>query len=517
MILDIFLRVWLDTHALEPRLFLGFSLLSLASVFTAVFIIWYWFVKLAPISYDKIHNNLLDATAHATSQFLSKTDNGSLLNRFSNDMSLISQDLPFAFMYAVMFFFAVWVDLGIIASGAYYVAAIFPIFLGALYYVQRYYLRTSRQMRVIEIESRAPLVGLINEVIDGIEQIRTFGWTSAFRADLMTRLESSQKAYYMMMSIQQWLLLALDLSVLVLATALVAIALHLPHSSSANGIGLALVNMISLSQEMSLCIKWWAEAETCIGAVTRTLDFVKTTPQETQDAETQVDRSWPEKGEIIFSDMSAKYGKTDSDTANVLSDVSLTVQAGKKVGIVGRTGSGKSTLFMTILQMVPYEGSIKIDGTELREISQDIIRANITTLTQSSMLLSGSVRLNINPSEQHVEDASIIAVLERLDIWAHVEANGGLEADISDIPLSDGQKQVLNIARGVVHHQRTGSKVALMDEITSQVDYETDRTIQEVVNSEFKDCTVLVIAHRAETLHDADMILTVADGKVVQQ
>lgn len=463
-------------------------------------------------SYEKIHDSLLDTTIHAKTQFLSKTDNGSLLNRFSNDMTLITQDLPLALMYSSMFFFAVWVDLAIIASGAYYVAIVFPVFLGGLFYAQQIYLRTSRQMRILEIESRTPLITLTSETMAGIEQIRTSKWTCFFKLDLLSKLEYSQKAYYMMNSIQQWLLLMLDLSVVMLATALVAIALHLPHSSSANGLGLALVNMIGLSMELGHTMRYWAEGETCLGAVTRTHEFQNTTPQEPEDGKNTVGPSWPEQGEIEFSNVSAQYGAEGS--GSVLSDVSFSALAGQKVGIVGRTGSGKSTLLMTILQMLPYEGSIRIDGQELSAVHPDIIRSRITTLTQSSMVLSGSVRHNLNPSDEHFEDAAMIDILTRLNIWSHISVAGGLDANMADVQLSDGQRQVINIARGVLHHRRTGSKLALMDEITSQVDYETDKIIQTVVKQEFAGSTLLVIAHRAETLHDADKILTVAGGKV---
>lgn len=464
-------------------------------------------------SYKNIHNNLLDATVHAQTQFLSKTDNGSLLNRFSSDMTLITHDLSLALMYCSMFSFAVVIDLVIIACGAYYVAIVFPVFLGILAYAQQLYLRTSRQMRVLEIEARTPLITLVNETMAGIEQIRTSQWTSVFKQDLLKKLDYSQKAFYAMNSIQQWLFLMLDMSVVVLATALVAIALHIPHSSSANGLGLALVNMIGMSMELGHAMRYWAEGETCLGAVTRTREFQITTPQEPLNGTNMVQPSWPEQGEIEFNSVSAQYGVEGS--GKVLSDVSFVAKAGQKVGIVGRTGSGKSTLLTAILQMLPYEGSIRIDGQELSAIQPDIIRSRITTLTQSSMLLSGTVRYNLNPSEEYFEDSTMIDLLTRLNIWSLILDAGGLDAIMADIKLSDGQRQVVNIARGVLHHRRTGSKLALMDEITSHVDYETDKVIQTVIAEEFKGSTVLVIAHRAETLLDADKILTVADGKVI--
>lgn len=467
-----------------------------------------------PDSYEPIHNVLLNTTTHATTPFLSKTDNGSILNRFSSDMTLLSQDMPFYFMYGLMFFFAVWVDLAIIASGAYFVATIFPVFAGFMFYIQRFYLKTSRQMRLLDIESRAPLFTLVNETVAGIEQIRASSSTTYTRQEMLAKLELSQKAYYMMFSIQQWLYLTLDMSVFVLATALVAFAVHLPHSSSPNGLGLALVNTIGLSQEIGSAIRYWADAETCIGALTRVLDFERTTPRESTSDKASVSPSWPEKGEIVFDNVSAQYDTESSAKVNALSNVSFAVQAGQKVGIVGRTGSGKSTLLTAILQMLPYEGSIQIDGRELVDVSQDIIRSRITTITQSSMLLAETVRTNINPSGYDVTDSTIFELLRKLGILDHIEASGGLDAIATSIPLSDGKRQVLNIARGMIQHQQTKSKVVLMDEITSQVDSETDKRIQDVVKDVFEGCTMLVIAHRIETLHDADLMLTVANGTV---
>lgn len=521
---SIYLRKWLEENTSQEGNLTAYALIALSSVVFSTLSIWFYFVYLIARSYSNIHHKLLYATIAATWQYLSITDHGILLNRFGQDMVLSSQDLPFSLMYGLMQFFSVIAGIAIISSGVYFAALVIPILFGFLIRLQRFYLKTSRQMRLLQIEATAPLYTLFNDTTLGIQHIRAFQWSSFYEEEFIERLDYAQRPFYQMLSIQQWLFLVLDLGIFVLATVVVTLALHLREDSSVNGLGLALVSVMRMSEEMSLCLRHWADAETSIGAVSRVLDYEESTPKERQltpdddDDDDAIDSCWPEEGRLKFSKVIAQYNSADPNSPQALIDVAFEARPGEKVGIIGRTGSGKSSILMVILQMMDYVGSIQIDGVELRSIPPKIIRSRITTITQDTVLIPGSIRLNMDPFGDNVgrsvNDKDLVDVLQKVGLWEHIARRGGLDALLSKVKLSDGQRQMLNVARGIVHHIRTDSRIALLDEITSQVDSKTDEQIQIAISCYFRDCTVLAIAHRLETLRHADTIMTVTSGRI---
>lgn len=171
---------------------------------------------------------------------------------------------------------------------------------------------------------------------------------------------------------------------------------------------------------------------------------------------------------------------------------------------------------MAFLQMLPYEGTIHLDGVDLATVSCELARSRITTISQDSVALQASISVNLYPyardEKDTVDDGLFIDILKQVGLWECVAAGGGLDAEVGILQLSEGQLQLLNIARGMVHHLHTKSTVAVMDEISSQLDYAADKRVQEALNTTFSKCTMLVIAHRTETLKDMDMILTLSDG-----
>lgn len=175
-------------------------------------------------------------------------------------------------------------------------------------------------------------------------------------------------------------------------------------------------------------------------------------------------------------------------------------------------------MLMILLKMMQYEGRIKIDEEELRTVPHDLFRERITTISQEFVILPGTVRFNLSPYTNSradpISDETMITLLKDVGLWSHFQQRGGLDAPLSDIKLSEGQRQLVNIARGMAHHIQTKSKIALMDEVTSQLDQQSDQQVQNALRHTFKDCTTLIIAHRIETLRDMDLILDISDGGV---
>lgn len=205
-------------------------------------------------------------------------------------------------------FFAILVDLGIIGSGANWAAAAIPVFISFLLVLQVFYLRTSRQMRLLQLNAMASIYNLFTESASGMEHIRAFKWQTFFEAELIEQLDEAQIPYYQMLCIQQWLFLMLDLGVCGLAVVVISLALFLPHQSSANGIGLALVNMIAFSKAVSVGLRTWAECETSLSAVLRIQDFSRLTPQEPRPKNGgDANRLWPTRGAIQFDELSMRF------------------------------------------------------------------------------------------------------------------------------------------------------------------------------------------------------------------
>ena len=225
---------------------------------------------------------------------------------------------------------------GVVASGASYVGIAIPALVVALYFVQKYYLRTSRQMRFLDIEAKAPLYTHFTETLAGISTVRSFGWSQAFFDENTRRLDTSQKSYYTMFCIQRWLQIVLDLFVAGLALVLVTIAVRVRGATSQGSIALALVSLLDFSQTLTLVIDQWTQLETSLGAIARLKWFANNTANENRPEENEaLPSDWPARGEIKFDNVSASYSPA---TDSVVQNINLKVQAGQKVCICGRSG-----------------------------------------------------------------------------------------------------------------------------------------------------------------------------------
>jgi ATP-binding cassette subfamily C (CFTR/MRP) protein 1 len=223
-------------------------------------------------------------------------------------MTLVDQNLPLEFISTFKLFLAAIAQTGVVASGSNYVGAVIPPSLLVLYLIQKYYLRTSRQMRLIDLEAKTPLYSQFTEMLAGLSTVRAFGWSSDYFADSMRLLDSSQKPFYTMFCIQRWLQVALDLFVAGMALVLVSMALRISGSSTQASIGLAMVNLISFNMTLSLVLEQWTRLETSLGAIARLKWFTANTPNENKDGEKELPLSdWPAKGRVELKNVSAAY------------------------------------------------------------------------------------------------------------------------------------------------------------------------------------------------------------------
>ncbi|KAK0387893.1 hypothetical protein NLU13_4138 [Sarocladium strictum] len=424
-------------------------------------------------------------------RFFTTVDSGITLNRFSQDMTLIDENLPMTFFTTTALALRVVAETGLVASGATYVAAIIPACILVLYLVQKYYLQTSRQMRLLDIETKSPLYTQFTETLAGLPTIRAFGWSTQLLYENHRRLDASQKPFYGMYCIQRWLQIVLDLFVAGMAVVLVSFALGMANTTSTGAIGLALVNLIGFNRTLTLLVDQWSELETSLGAIARLKWFYSSTPDENKPEEKEEPPAgWPACGSIEFRNVSASYS---DELPLVLKEVNLAIEPGQKVGICGRSGSGKSTLVLTLPRLLELrEGEVTIDGQDISKMPRSTLRTRLTTMPQGPLTVPGTVRHNLDPASVVQSDAPLIAALEKVALWEPLSRRGGLDAVLLDLGLSSGQLQLLCLARAMLSR----GSIVILDEATSNVDHQTEEEIRRVIKEEMSDRTVLEVAHR---------------------
>jgi ATP-binding cassette, subfamily C (CFTR/MRP), member 1 len=438
-------------------------------------------------------------------------------------MTLIDNDLPYAVTD-----FLLSLSTGIMSavlmcvSARYFAATMPPVFL-FMWMLQKFYLRTSRQMRILDLEAKSPLFSQFLESLSGLVTIRAFGWASRFEEQNLVLLDASQKPFYLLFCIQRWLGLALDLAVTVLGVILMVMIVKLRSDLGAGYVGLAVLNVITFSQSLSQIIRNWTELETSIGAIARVRQFVDTTANENRPEETQPlpesindngALSWPPRGAIEFRNVSASYN-TNSGGNNklILRSLSISIRAGEKIGLCGRSGSGKSSLLATLFRMLEIEpaSSIAIDGVDITKVPRQDLRAALNAIPQEPFITRGSVRTNADPLGTHTSE-QIAEALHSVELWDLVQGKGGLDTTLDSNFFSHGQRQLFSLARALLR----GSKVIVLDEVTSNVDVVSDALMQRVIREKFSDCTILAVAHRLDTIMDFDRVALMHEGQVVE-
>ncbi|KAH7118766.1 multidrug resistance-like protein [Dendryphion nanum] len=526
-VLTAFPVVWLkwyaDANAREPNkhnnYYLGvYTALQIAMLLDIGIFSWFTFCVIAKKSGVRLHDKLLKKVMLAPMSFFSQTDIGSITTRFSQDISLLDSQLPMSLIVVTGGFLSSFAQIGLIASAAHYIAIAFPFLFAVYFFIQRYYLRTSRQIRFLDLEEKAPVYTQFIESLSGLATIRAFGWKQSSILKNHSLVDKSQKPFYMMYMIQTWLSLVLDLVTCALAILVVGISVRMRSTISVGFTGVSLTQIISFTGIFKTAIMFWTHMETSIGAVARIKQFESETADENLASEhNDPPPDWPSKGGIEIENLTVSYGIDNSRKA--LSSISLSIPPGSKLAILGRTGSGKSTLLLALFRMIEISsGRILIDDLDITTIPRNELRLRLNAIGEDPYFISGTVRLNLDPYDpdtvSDAKDTEMRRVLEKLGLWDVVSARGGLGAEWSDELFSHGQVQMFSLARALM--RRDTSSIVVMDEVTSSVDRETDERMQKVIREEFEGKTLVTIAHRVETVRDYDLLVVLGGGEVVE-
>ncbi|KAJ3499459.1 hypothetical protein NLG97_g302 [Lecanicillium saksenae] len=512
---SVWLQKWMNYNAQQPNEKIGYYLgvygalaalvligCSLAdSVFNLLVI---------PRTSKKFHDMLLATTMSAPTSFVTSTDAGTIINRFSQDLELIDNDLPksldqtvFQLLSAIMSAVLVFISSG-------YVAIAIPFCIAAIAIIQLYYLRTSRQIRILDIEAKAPLFSQFLETLGGISCIRAFGWAAHYENNNIEVLNTSQKPYYILWCIQRWLTLVLDLFVAGLAILLVGLATNIKGGST-GFLGVALFQVVTFSTTLQVLVAEWTQVEMALGAISRIRQYVLHTKNENRAEEVgMVPVDWPDSSAAIeFKNVTASY---DGESEAILKDMSFIVSMGEKVAICGRTGSGKSSTVSALLRMLELDaGAIHVGGVDLSTIPRQLIRSRLNAVPQEPFFLHGSVRENIDPAEEATEER-IQEVLESVKLWDLLQSRGGLDEDMNEETLSHGQRQLFCLARAAL----SNANIIILDEATSGVDQESESIMETVIAKEFQHRTVISIAHKLESILDYDRVILLGNGVILE-
>ncbi|CAI7576605.1 unnamed protein product [Penicillium manginii] len=512
---SIWLKWWALAEMAEPKKHIGhylgiYVMLGCIAMLTLIAGCWQMIITMVPKSGESFHRRLLSTVLSAPMLFFSATDSGNILNRFSQDLQLIDMELPIAAINTVVTFFLCLAQMALIGVGSKYAAISFPFVLGVLFLVQKLYLRTSRQIRFLDLEAKAPLYSHFTDCLQGLGTLRAFGWQHGMEKKNLELLDYSQRPFYYMFAIQRWLTLSLDLIVAGIAVLLIILVVALRGTSlGAGSVGVALLNVIQFSQSIKLMVTFWTNLETHIGSVLRVKEFSQGVESEDQPGEDgEIPPNWPSNGAVTFHSVSAAYRPSEP----VLSEVSLTVKAGEKVGICGRTGSGKTSMIMSIFRMIELTGgTITVDGIDITRLPRREIRSRINGVSQDSLLFKGSVRTNADPTGV-CTDKDILNALRSVQLLPAIQEKGDLNTDIDEIHLSHGQRQLFCLARALL---RQGN-ILILDEATSNIDTKTDEIMQRVIREKFCTHTIISVAHKLDTILDYDRVVVLDAGQIVE-
>ncbi|CAG9107278.1 unnamed protein product [Plutella xylostella] len=502
--------LWAEQGLQRSHYTLIFGVITLATILIAL-IRSFMFFSLCMRSSIKLHDKMFDCISHSPMSFFHANSSGRILNRFSKDMGAVDELLPQAMMDCFQIILnligvlivILLVDLTLIIP----ITAALIIF----YILRVIYIRTTGAVKRLEGITRSPVFSHLNATVLGVATIRSFGTEQLLTQEFDRHQDLHSAAWYLFITSSRAFGYFLDV-ICLLFIICVTFSCLMKSDAESSKVGLAITQSISLTGVFQWGMRQSAEMENQMTSVERVLEYTKL-PQEDilrASGDKKPPSGWPSQGHIVFSEVTLKYAR-DGDP--VLHKLDFEILSQAKIGIVGRTGAGKSSIIQALFRLAYLEGSIFIDGIDTSSVGLHDLREKVSIIPQEPVLFSGTMRKNLDPFDEY-SDEVLIRALEDVELKNEDEGFGALYKQVSEggTNFSVGERQLVCLARAIVRK----NPILVLDEATANVDAQTDALIQTAIRVHFRSCTVLTIAHRLNTVIDSDKILVLDAGRLME-
>ncbi|KAH7289296.1 hypothetical protein KP509_31G069200 [Ceratopteris richardii] len=476
-----------------------------------------WVILSSLTAAKRLHSGMLDSILRAPMAFFHGNPIGRIINRFAKDTTDVDRNIAVytnMFLSSIFQLFSTFTLIGIVNTSSLW--AILPLLI-AFYASYLYYQATAREVKRLDSITRSPVYAQLGEALNGLATIRAYNAQDRMSQFHANAVNTNTRFILVNMSANRWLAIRLEflggLMIWIVASLAVLGNQRAIGSSFASQMGLLLSYALNITSLLTSTLRLASIAENSFNSIERIGTYIDLPPEGALVIEnSRPPPGWPSEGVIEYKDVVMRYRPT---LPAVLVGLSLKVQSSEKIGVVGRTGAGKSSMINTLFRLVNIEsGSISIDALDIYKFGLNDLRKSLGIIPQTPVLFSGSVRFNLDPFNEH-NDASVWEALERAHLKDVIRRNSlGLDAEVAESGenFSVGQRQLLSLARALLRR----SKILVLDEATAAVDVGTDALIQKTIREEFKACTMLIIAHRINTIIDCDRILVLDAGRALE-
>ncbi|XP_027413627.1 multidrug resistance-associated protein 4-like [Bos indicus x Bos taurus] len=487
---------------LDPVWYLTvYSVLTVGTVLLSItrsLLIFYILVNSSQI----LHNKMLESILRVPVLFFDRNPLGRILNRFSKDIGHLDDLLPLTFLdFIQTFLLVIGVVIVMVAVIPWIVIPVIP--LGIIFFVLlRYFLETSRNVRRLECTTRSPVFSHLVSSLRGLWTIRAYKVEQRFQELFDSHQDLHSEAWFLLLTTSRWLAVYLDVTCVIFVTVVAFVSLILTETLSPGQVGLVLSLSLMVMGMFQWCIRQSTEVENMMVLVERGIEYIDLEKEAPWELEYHPPPSWLHSGKIHFDNMSFRYSM---DGPLVLKDLGAYILLRKKVGIVGRTGAGKSSLIAALFRLSEPEGQIFINGILTTSMGLHDLRKKMSVVSQEPVLFAGTMRKNLDPFNEHSDEElwNALGEVQLKEIISDLPGKMDIELAESGSNLSVGQRQLVCLARAIL----TKNQILIIDKATSNVDPRTDELIQKRIREKFSQCTVLTVTHRLSTIIDIDGIV----------
>ncbi|KAI2474002.1 probable multidrug resistance-associated protein lethal(2)03659 [Diabrotica virgifera virgifera] len=448
-----------------------------------------------------IHKKLISKLTGSRMSFFDTHFLGNILNRCSQDLSNVDEQVAFViseFMRVAFVLVSIVIMTSLIKLSFLACAA---VIFSSLYFMRKVYLPTGRTLKRLETTTRSPMVGHINASLEGLTTIRAYKVEKTLIDEYDRYQDTFTSAHYAWQCATAAFGFSMDFVCSIFICIVVLTLVFIDADNTAGDVGLAVTQVIALSGEVEWGVRQWADLESYMTSVERLLEY---THIKSEPTDGRVIQNWPSEGTIVYERVSLTY----NDNEKVLKNLNFKIKPREKIGIVGRTGAGKSSIIASIFRLYEAEGNIFIDGVEIKTLSLNFLRKKIAIIPQDPILFSGTIRTNLDPFNEY-SDQELWSALEKVSIRNIIpDLDHNVKGYVSS--FSSGQRQLISVARAILRK----NKIVILDEATANMDHETDVMLYKIIEENFKDCTVLTIAHRLDTIIKSDRVMVLDRGEI---